>query len=257
MDIKEFKKNQEINPSRHPWEHARLKIIFSNLRPYLKTKIKTLYDVGCGDVFLLRKLAERTSNVNLLGIDIEFNDEMIAYFSENRKISLFKSIDDIGDDSLKADAITLLDVIEHIEDVDSFMAEILGSRNVKNDALIMVTVPAYNYLFVERDRWLGHFRRYNLKLLKELGEKHNLKVVELKYFFTSLFVARLLQKGVEKIKKPDISEFSGIGDYKEKKLFDFAFRSFLAIDYFIGDLFSKIGIKLPGLSCMAIYTKQE
>jgi hypothetical protein len=62
---------------------------------------------------------------------------------------------------------------------------------------------------------------------------------------------------MEKIKKPDINQITGIGNYKKKPIFDYLFKTILLGDYYIGDFVSKTGLKLPGLSCMAVLTKRE
>jgi SAM-dependent methyltransferase len=59
----------------------------------------------------------------------------------------------------KFDLVCLFDVLEHIEkDVESLCLarELLGYKSK-----MLITVPAYQWLFSRHDKNLGHFRRYN------------------------------------------------------------------------------------------------
>ena len=69
-------------------------------------------------------------------------------------------------------------MIEHIKNDDEVI-EFL-SKVLKNDGNILITVPAYNFLYTERDKILGHFRRYNSNMLKK---KTNTRVF---YLFSTM-----------------------------------------------------------------------
>jgi 2-polyprenyl-3-methyl-5-hydroxy-6-metoxy-1,4-benzoquinol methylase len=59
--------------------------------------------------------------------------------------------------------ITMLDVLEHIEDDVEFLKRI---RNVASeDHLILMSVPACQFLYGEHDRLLHHYRRYSRQTL--------------------------------------------------------------------------------------------
>ena len=75
------------------------------------------------------------------------------------------------------DTILYIDVIEHIEN------DRLELENVKNllkpNGHLIVLVPAYQYLFSEFDKAIGHYRRYNKSMLRfsaqtELVEKRTI-----------------------------------------------------------------------------------
>ena len=63
----------------------------------------------------------------------------------------------------KYDVIIYIDVLEHIDDV---MSEVVAmKRCLSEDGKIIILVPAYQYLFSDFDKAIGHFRRYNKGLL--------------------------------------------------------------------------------------------
>ena len=82
------------------------------------------------------------------------------------------------------DLIIASDVIEHIENDDEIIK--FFSRVLKNDGNILITVPSYNFLYTERDKVLGHFRRYNINALKKKTNKY-FKIIKLSYYNFFLF----------------------------------------------------------------------
>lgn len=78
-------------------------------------------------------------------------------------------------------AVGLFDVLEHIEDDVNFLLEL--KKKLPKGSLIYMTVPAHNYLWSDADDYGGHFRRYNLEMIKELSAKAKLELIFSTYFF--------------------------------------------------------------------------
>ena len=78
------------------------------------------------------------------------------------------------DSSVKFDTILYIDVIEHIE-FDADEVE-LAKSYLKEGGHLIILVPAYNYLFSEFDKAIGHYRRYNKRMLLTSGGKGLTKV---------------------------------------------------------------------------------
>jgi SAM-dependent methyltransferase len=97
-----------------------------------------------------------------------------------------------------ADAVLLLDVIEHLDDD---VGGLRAARNaVRPGGLVMVTVPAYAWMWSAHDVALGHRRRYTARRLRAALDAAGLRVERVSYFNTVLFPAiagvRLLKKAV-------------------------------------------------------------
>jgi SAM-dependent methyltransferase len=71
------------------------------------------------------------------------------------------------DPAERFDAILYVDVLEHIAD-DRAELETAAGHLAANGKLI-VLAPAHQWLFSPFDRAIGHYRRYNKKLLREIG----------------------------------------------------------------------------------------
>jgi len=76
-------------------------------------------------------------------------------------------------------AVTALDVLEHLADDARGLAEML--RVVQGDGFVVLTVPAFPFLWSDWDRALGHYRRYTRTSLDETVRQAQGDVCELRY----------------------------------------------------------------------------
>jgi len=99
-------------------------------------------------------------------------------------------IDDISI-SDKFDTILYIDVIEHLkEDRDELNKAI---QFLNKDGLLIVLVPAHNFLYSHFDSAIGHFRRYN-KAMIEKFQFENATIVKLNYLDSFGLIGSLLNK---------------------------------------------------------------
>jgi SAM-dependent methyltransferase len=61
--------------------------------------------------------------------------------------------------------VCLFDVLEHIEDDEESLC--LVRELLDDKSKVLITVPAYQWLFSQHDKNLGHFRRYSRKILNQ------------------------------------------------------------------------------------------
>jgi SAM-dependent methyltransferase len=91
----------------------------------------------------------------------------------------------------KFDTIIYIDVLEHIEKSQDEIK--LAKQQLKPNGRLIILVPAYNFLFNNFDRKIGHYRRYNKKnLLKDINSE--LSIVKLFYIDSIGFFASLMNK---------------------------------------------------------------
>ena len=95
--------------------------------------------------------------------------------------------DDIPVPESWADGVLLLDVIEHVDDD---VAALRAARRVaRPGGAVMVSVPAYEWLWSGHDAALGHRRRYTAQRLRAALTAAGLHVERVGYFNTVLFPA--------------------------------------------------------------------
>ena len=78
------------------------------------------------------------------------------------------------------DSVLYVNVLEHIEDDASELANAREALNLNGHLLIFV--PALPWLYSDLDRQVGHFRRYLKKGLLELAQRSGFSIVKARYF---------------------------------------------------------------------------
>lgn len=97
-------------------------------------------------------------------------------------------------------AVVLLDVIEHIEDPVRVLQN--AGETLAPGGCILVTVPAYQWLFGRWDEALGHFRRYTARRLRAEAEQAGLKVKKLTYWNAFTLPAAIAVRTCQRIRPP-------------------------------------------------------
>ena len=131
----------------------------------------------------------------------------------------------------------MLDVIEHIENDYDFLENTVN-KLLKNDGKVIITVPAYQFLFGRHDIELKHYRRYNLKMMKELCNKTSFKIKKAHYFYASLVLPRLISKLLNKDDR--INNWK----YSKNHILTKFFEGLLNLDYFICKKMNKLSFGL-------------
>ena len=97
------------------------------------------------------------------------------------------------------DVITAMDMLEHTDDDLAALAEL--RRVLKPGGLLLVTVPAYGFLWSEHDEALKHRRRYTAHELRNKMTVTDFRIERSSYFITALFfpiLAMRLHQGLFK-----------------------------------------------------------
>ena len=251
MDLLELTENTK----RHPWELARVKTLAKILKMIEDSaRISWVLDVGCSDGFIAKNVLKELSVERIDGIDINLRDFEIKELS-----SLYKDINFHNRfETLKArkyNLILLLDVLEHIEDDTSFLIEII-EEYLDLGGYCLLTAPAYNCFFSSHDRFLRHYRRYNLKKLMSLISNVHLESIYCGYLFFSLIPVRLISLWYERFAKVEFMANKGLWRWKYGKIFTILIASFLTLENVVSITLKKIGITIPGLTVWSLCKKQ-
>lgn len=235
MDLIESK-NSNIN--RHPWELSRVSCLIKEIKKYHHGG--DILDVGCGDSYFDYKLMDDVKEIDsFYGIDIfaskEFKDGKYQVINDYKKIK-----------KKKFDTILMFDVLEHIEHDSEFLEKTITPLLKANGKIIM-TVPAYQSLYSLHDKELKHFRRYNIKMIKDVCNKSSFKIIKYHYFYASLVLIRILTKLLNKDNK--VNEW----DKNENNLITKFVKNVLNIDYFVCKKMNKLSF---GLSLFIVLEKK-
>ena len=88
----------------------------------------------------------------------------------------------------------LTDVLEHVENDEKFLKEIVSEAD--NNSVFFITVPALMSLWSGHDVYLKHFRRYTKLELRQLVEQSGLSVGSIRYTYSTVFLLAYLQRKI-------------------------------------------------------------
>ncbi len=136
-------------------------------------------DVGAGSGIFSRQLLGDDICKSAICVDPNYVEET-QELHNGKKISFVKSID-----NTTQKLVLMMDVLEHVEDDVALLKSY--SDSMPDDGVILITVPAFQFLWSGHDVFLEHYRRYDIKAIEETIIAAGLTPVKSRYFFGSLF----------------------------------------------------------------------
>ena len=171
---------------------------FFLIKKYLKNN---LLEVGPGNGIMVDKyISKYFSNISLSEIDKNLNKTLVKKFKNKKNVKIYKK--KIGEFKNKFNSIIYSDVIEHIKDDEKEIKIALKKLN-KNGYLIIM-VPAFQYLYSEYDRSIGHFRRYEKQFFVDFAKKNKIKCVKSIYFDSIGYFFLVLSKLINTKNKKNV-----------------------------------------------------
>lgn len=213
MEEEVYQQNAKLEDNNW-WHVARRKIIETTIEKYIgKTPSNAIVlDIGCGsggNFDLISKYYKNIYGVEASSCVMEIAKQKYPDIN----ISQGDLPDNVPFSDNYFDIIFLLDVLEHIEDDSSALKTIF--KKLKPGGYLILTVPAFNFLWSHHDEINHHKRRYSLGELTSKIRKNNFKIKCESYFNTLLFpliaLVRLVKKGNASLKnKSDIFAMPGV-----------------------------------------------
>lgn len=166
-----------------------------NFRKYQFDLIKefvsgNVAEIGPGNGIILKLYLDHCDKLDLFEPDKNLYSKLNDKFSNYKKITVIN--DELNTSSNIYDVILYLDVLEHIEDYEK---EILKAHNaLKKGGYLLINVPAFQFLYSDFDKDVGHFRRYSKKDITNLCSNYNLEINKLKYYDSIGFFLSFLSK---------------------------------------------------------------
>src|SRR5262245_56953763 len=140
-----------------------------------------ILDVGCGTGANVNAFARLADTV---GIDDSIEALRFCHERGIQSVTL-SHVEELPFACGAFDILTSLDVLEHTDDDLRSLREI--HRVTKQGGLVLITVPAYGFLWSEHDAALKHRRRYTAHELRNKLAVTGYEVVRTSYFISTLF----------------------------------------------------------------------
>lgn len=161
------------------WFRHRNNCLIAVIKKY--SKDNCFFDIGGGNGFVAKGL----ENNQITSILIEPGKRGVLNAKKRDLENIFcGTLNDLSGLAGQIPSIGTFDVIEHIEDDKEFIKEI--HTMLVKDGTFFVTVPAFQNLWSDEDVDAGHYRRYNLKSIKELLTQNGFEIIYSTYFFSFL-----------------------------------------------------------------------
>ncbi len=180
---------------RHWWFQGRRRIVAALLGALKLPDNAKLLDLGCGTGGNLEMLSGFGA---VTGIELDANAAELARQRGSVSVLPGRLPDNLPVGEEGFNCVTMLDVLEHIEQDAKSLCTV--HRVLAPGGYLLLTVPAFGFLWGPHDEVHHHQRRYRAKALRSLLQDAGFRVSQLSYYNTWLFppvaLVRLLRKAL-------------------------------------------------------------
>lgn len=235
---------------RHPWEQIRFQFFLRVLAGSgLLENGATALDVGAGDAWFAEQLASRSAIRRIVCWDTAYSLEFLASRRLREPLRVELTAERPAG---RSDLLLLLDVLEHVNDADVFLASLVRD-NLVATGYALISVPACPSLFSSHDVKLRHYRRYTPASAAALVRNSGLEIVRSAGLFHSLGLLRATQAAWERATGRSSSSTTLM--WNAAPPLTMLVQAILAADGCLSLVESRLGWTLPGLSWWALCRK--
>ncbi|HEY2718589.1 MAG TPA: methyltransferase domain-containing protein, partial [Solirubrobacteraceae bacterium] len=180
---------------RHWWYRGRRNVLERVIADLHLPARARILDAGCGSG---RNMVELARHGTVTGV--ELSEASVRLARERGAGEVVEG--SVLEMPFEADSFEMaasLDVIEHLEDDLAALREL--RRVVAPGGSLLVTVPAYQWLWSGHDEINHHFRRYTRRSLQRAGEEAGWQQVRTTYFNSLLLPAAILLRVLDRFSR--------------------------------------------------------
>lgn len=153
-------------------------------------RVPQILDIGAGSGVFSRQLLDLGMCDSAVCVDPNYTQER-REDHHGKPITFVKSVH-----HSQQQLLLMMDVLEHVDDDIGFLKEY--TRSLERGGRILITVPAFQFMWSGHDVFLEHRRRYSIGSIEAVVRSAGLTPVKSRYFFGSLFplvaVLRMLRR---------------------------------------------------------------
>ena len=180
---------------RHWWYRGRRRVLDEVIDDLRLPARASILDAGCGSG---RNMIELARHGAVTGVELSSTSVCVARERGVGEV-IEGSVLEMPFDAGSFDLAASLDVIEHLQDDLAALREL--RRVVKPGGALLVTVPAYQWLWSGHDEINHHFRRYTRRSLQRVGEQAGWRQVRTTYFNSLLLPAAIVLRVLDRFNR--------------------------------------------------------
>jgi SAM-dependent methyltransferase len=201
MDIDYERQTHQVE-DRHWWYRGRRTVLDGVIAGLGLPKPARILDAGCGSG---RNMVELARLGGVTGVELSETSVAMARARHAGEVIAGSVLEmPFADDSF--DLAVSLDVIEHLEDDLAALREL--RRTVAPGGALLVTVPAYQWLWSGHDEINHHRRRYTRRSLQRVAERAGWSQVRTTYFNSLLLPVAILLRVLDRVNRAKTTESS-------------------------------------------------
>lgn len=190
-----------VQEEKHWWHISKRNVVASMLGAFLRAKNLKILDIGCGT----GKVMDMLSHFGKVwGLD---NNKKALSFCRKRGFRhiTFGEAADTGFEDDFFDVVTMLDVLEHTDENATLQET---RRILKPGGIMIITVPAYQWLWSLWDDVLKHKKRYTKRNLEAVVKQNGFTIMRFSYMYSFLVLPAFVFRKLKSHKKSYESDFS-------------------------------------------------
>jgi SAM-dependent methyltransferase len=199
---RDYERQTHLAEDRHWWYRGRRTVLEGVIAGLALPDGARILDAGCGSGRNMVELARRGT---VTGVELSETSVALARERDVGEVIAGSVLEmPFADDSFEL-AVSL-DVIEHLEDDLSALREL--RRTVAPGGALLLTVPAYQWLWSGHDEINHHHRRYTRRTLRRVAEQAGWSQVRTTYFNSLLLPAAIVLRVLDRINRAKTTETS-------------------------------------------------
>lgn len=187
----------------HFWWKTRRKLVLDIYRKWFPSRSPRVLDVGCGSGVTAESLSREGAKV--VGVDLEIP---VSATSTPSFQMISGDYLDIAPGLGEFDLVLALDVVEHFEDESRVLETLVA--NTRPGGKMLITVPAFSWLWSSHDTENDHYRRYTRRQLTEALEPFRVQIDRAGYLFLGLIPPKAVMATYERVSTASAPSGTGV-----------------------------------------------
>ena len=190
---RDYERQTHQAEDRHWWYRGRRTVLDGAIAALRLPPQARILDAGCGSG---RNMVDMAALGTVTGVELSETSVALARERAAGEVIAGSVLEmPFADDSF--DLAVSLDVIEHLEDDLGALREL--RRTVAPGGALLVTVPAYSWLWSGHDEINHHHRRYTRRSLQQVAELAGWKQLRTTYFNSLLLPVAILLRVLDRV----------------------------------------------------------